>query len=333
MQPFVSRWLPIIRWGITLVVGLCFAGSIWMAWTEWCQQPILLSSLRWERILLAVLLYVASISAGGFYWHRVLTVVQQKVDLGSALRIFYASQLGKYVPGKAMVVLIRATSLQKLGVPFKVGVTSVFIETLTWIAVGAAWGAFALACWVRTEGWLAAAACVVALVATLPTYPTVLRKVLQRLSFESNLVERFRLRDIGVGWLTFSIGWGLSASSLWVLLSAFPLAASESIGQGLTGSGQASAALQLADLGICMAAVSLASVFGFVSLLPGGLGVRELVMLPLLSSRFGFAQATMVILALRLVWMVSEFLLVAICSLSHRQTSSKHQGETGPHAV
>ncbi len=53
---------------------------------------------------------------------------------------FFASQLGKYVPGKAMVVVIRTDMVRGDQVKTAPAAASVFVETLTWLFVGAAIG-------------------------------------------------------------------------------------------------------------------------------------------------------------------------------------------------
>ena len=62
----------------------------------------------------------------------------------------------------------------------------------------------------------------------------------------------------------------------------------------------------LSDFPLVLACVSLAVVTGFVSLLPGGLGVRELVMVPLLGGLVGPVTAVAAAVVLRLVWLVAE---------------------------
>ena len=58
--------------------------------------------------------------------------------------------------------------------------------------------------------------------------------------------------------------------------------------------------------------VSLAVVAGFLSLLPGGLGVRELVLDELMAEPFGAVVAIVSAVLLRLVWLLAELLVSAI---------------------
>ena len=63
-----------------------------------------------------------------------------------------------------------------------------------------------------------------------------------------------------------------------------------------------------ADYPLALACISLATVAGFVSLLPGGIGVRELVLFPLLEPRFGPVNAIVAIVVIRIVWLTAELM-------------------------
>jgi uncharacterized membrane protein YbhN (UPF0104 family) len=66
------------------------------------------------------------------------------------------------------------------------------------------------------------------------------------------------------------------------------------------------------DLPLLVSAVALAVVAGFASLLPGGLGVRDALLVQLLAPACGEAVALVAAVLLRLVWLVSE---VAACGI------------------
>jgi uncharacterized membrane protein YbhN (UPF0104 family) len=68
----------------------------------------------------------------------------------------------------------------------------------------------------------------------------------------------------------------------------------------------------LADLPLLTAAVALAMVAGFLSLLPGGIGVRELIVIPLLQPQFGQVVAILSAVLLRIGWMAAELLVAVV---------------------
>ncbi len=52
----------------------------------------------------------------GLFWHCTLRALGQNVGLLVALRAFFIGHLGKYVPGKAMVIVLRASLIRGPGV-------------------------------------------------------------------------------------------------------------------------------------------------------------------------------------------------------------------------
>jgi len=95
-----------------------------------------------------------------------------------------------------------------------------------------------------------------------------------------------------------AMAWGIIALSLWAALRAL----------GITGFGF------LDHLPELIAAVALASVAGFLSFIPGGLGVRDLLLVELLDRllRLAAAPATLVSALLRLVWVLAELTIFVI---------------------
>jgi uncharacterized membrane protein YbhN (UPF0104 family) len=78
--------------------------------------------------------------------------------------------------------------------------------------------------------------------------------------------------------------------------------------------------------------VSLATVAGFVSLLPGGAGVREAVLIGLMQQA-GFSAPSALVAAavLRIVWLAAELAIAAawlvILSLRASREPNSHAGE------
>ena len=107
-------------------------------------------------------------------------------------------------------------------------------------------------------------------------------------------IDGLDARLMGLGWLTISLGWVAFGFSLWATMQAFP---------------PHMARPTLMDMPLLTAAVALAMVAGFLSLLPGGIGVRELVVIPLLSPAFGQVGAIVAAVVLRVSWMATELIV------------------------
>jgi hypothetical protein len=81
------------------------------------------------------------------FWHRVLRGLGQDAGLGETLRAYFIGHLGKYVPGKALVVILRAGLIRSHRVDPLVAGTSVFVETLTLMGVGGVLSAIIIPFW------------------------------------------------------------------------------------------------------------------------------------------------------------------------------------------
>jgi uncharacterized membrane protein YbhN (UPF0104 family) len=105
-------------------------------------------------------------------------------------------------------------------------------------------------------------------------------------------------RLLAIGWPLAIVGWLLLGLSLWATLRGLGLNGLEPLGL----------------LPLYVAAVSLATVAGFLSLIPGGALVREFVLLELLVLLPGVDPATALLGAvlLRLIWLVAELLISGI---------------------
>lgn len=174
-----------------------------------------------------------------------------------------------------------------------------FMETIMFMAVGTVIGCMIGVYFLWDHVWLAAGCMTLALALVLPTLPPVFRflakiQPIRKLDATlSKAVIGWDWKAVGVAWLILPIGWLSLGTSLFVLIQALP-----------------DEVLAISDLPRCVCGASLSSVLGFVSLLPGGFGVRELVLYPILHSRF--RHAIVLAILFRLTSLVGELMAAAI---------------------
>ena len=92
-------------------------------------------TVRIELLIPAGLLYLLAHCCWGSFWVRLLWEQGIPVTLYTGLRSYFVSQLGKYVPGKAWVIVMRVGMLGAPGTKLAVGMTATY-ETLTNMAAG-----------------------------------------------------------------------------------------------------------------------------------------------------------------------------------------------------
>jgi len=314
---------PLVKWLIALAV-LGF-----VAW-EFRRQiaKIDLATLRWSPgwFLLAAALYLAGTLLSACYWRLILQGLGQRPTWPAILRAYFVGHLAKYVPGKALVIVLRAGLVRGRHVRGSVAVGSVFYETLTTMAAGALFAAvllflplgegrslwrilldalpFSLCPAGEASSWVHVlfGLILLGMVLALPLLPAVFNPIVRKATARYRRNDAVPLpplgmRMIGIGLALSIVSWTLLGLSAWaVIRSVHPIAF------GLT---EATAAT---------AFITLSVVVGFVLFLPGGLGVREGLMGELLrhSRLLDGGVAYLAAVLLRLAWVVAELLAAGV---------------------
>src|SRR5262245_1342473 len=86
---------------------------------------------------LGVVLYVAGLTVFGVFFDRVMRASATPIGLGPAVRAYLISHLGKYVPGKALVVVMRVGLVTPYGARAATAAFATLYETLVMMAGGA----------------------------------------------------------------------------------------------------------------------------------------------------------------------------------------------------
>lgn len=268
-------------------------------------------------IAAGVALYVLGLCACGLVYAWVMRSSPTPVGKRAAVRAYLISHLGKYVPGKAMVVLMRVALVTPYGARPATAAFATLYETLTMMASGGLVAAFGFA--VGRGGlipfplptglgfgaeinlpmaWLGLGLGMMFLILTAPPiFP--------------KLTALIRLPLPGVGadappritGALLTKGLGVSAVG-WILMGLSQVAVLRALSVPGVGVEQWPAVV---------ASVALATVAGFVvPISPGGLGVREWVLWTSLASTINQEMAVVAALALRLTWVVGELLAAVV---------------------
>lgn len=259
-------------------------------------------------LLAAGATYAGGMFPAGMFWRTCLLRLDQPAPPLLTAYAYFLGHLGKYFPGKAMVVILRLAVLMPLGV-LKVATTlTIFMETLTMMAVGSAAAAVCLL-WLRLDWRWTGLACGLMILTFVPTLPPILRQVLRRTqpNVDRQLMVTWMKRIdwdlLARGWASMALTWLLYGTSLYCVLRASPTGEFTNV---------SIATIAASSLGACAMAV----VLGFVSFLPGGAGVREVVLSTMLTPVVGPVAAIAAAVWLRIVWLAAELLLAAGLRLS-----------------
>ena len=313
------RVMTVLKALIIVAVIAGIARAVNKGWAQLLEFDFAVTYRTAGWIAFAGFVYVAALLPFGIYWLRVLRAMDQRPPFWAVMRAYFLGHLGKYVPGKAMVVVLRTGGLQQAN--SAVTAISVFAETLAMMAVGAFVAAGIIATQFADKTAFLLAAVVLMIMAGVPTFPPVFRFIVLTLKVDKvdeavrRSLDKYTWNLVISGWALSLIGWLMMAFSLYAVLQAFPVASS------------AQSSL-FAAYPRMLAAVSLAVVAGFLSLLPGGVGVRELVFNELLNQPYGSVVAMICPVLVRLTWLFSELLVAGVLQLFVRQSKTPDLNQT-----
>ena len=294
------RWLmPLVKLLVVLVVlwGVRATLTTQIAKLDESARQV---EVGW--LIVAGLFYVVANAPSALYWHRLMCQLNQRPTLLQSARAYYIGHLGKYLPGKSVVVILRAGLMRGHGVDTATAAVAVVCETLTTMAVGACLSAAIILVLFRDRwSWVAMALALMAII-SLATWPPLLSRLIKRLGvgrFSPHVAEHLadlKLRTLAGGWFTIAIGWFVHGLSLWAVL--------QSLGSRYDA--------PLADLPRYTATTAMSVVAGFASIAPGGLVVREAVLMDLLakgSTQAATSAPLMAAVLLRVVTVLADLIV------------------------
>ena len=318
-----SYW-PVVKM-ILFVIVLAFIGR--RAFQLWKLTPPKTIQINAWWLIPAALSYLIGWFPSIWFWRATLRRLQQPLDWWTAIRAYHIGQIGKYVPGKAMVLIIRGALTKSANVnPVLAGVTAAY-ESLVFMATGAMLG-LALApsalgpafskwlplqrSWLHEQPLLWPLTIVVATFATTPfsswLFTKLGRKVVPGQKSIGDTPPSISAGLISQGIVVMTIGWICHAFSLGFVLQSL-----------------SDAPFKMTLFPVWLASSSLSLVGGFVVLIaPGGFGVREGILIEALKDHPEIGPSTALIAAglLRVVWFVTELVTAAALFLVKPKTAT-----------
>lgn len=265
-------------------------------------------------------LYLGGLMTWGLFWFRLMRLFEQNVTLPVALRAYFLGQLGKYIPGKAWALLIRADQASGPGVVVGVSIITAFYEVLTSMAAGALVAAIVfffeppifrgLDFPPHFTGLILLACCGV------PLLPGVFNMLAARLarkfpSLDAFHIPKLKLPILLQGIALTGVGWGLMGLSTWACLASIM---------------ESPPPLTLGTWAYYCAIVGLAYVLGFAAfVLPAGAGAREWVLKEFLQNMAPDSVGPLLaagVLLLRLAWTAGEIFLASVFVVVIRRPKS-----------
>lgn len=318
-------WWTALKLALFATVTVAVAQQAWKLWNDVEVGRI---SISYGGLILAVPLSVLGWLPAAVYWRESIGALGEWVRWRDALRAYYAGHLAKYIPGKALTIVVRAGMLKDRGASPAASGLCVIYETLVTMNAGVCIGLMLIP-WVipaaQAAQWrlpipesnlyrgLFAFGFLVFNIASLePTSKTLLKIVIPRLKKKevsegvSGVVPEDALADRNVcpttqhrrpmtpttGFLWLIAGWWAHGLSLGLTIHA------------VTGT-----PFDWQQWPLWTAAAALGMVGGFLAVFaPGGLVVREGLLFEILAPHIGEAHALLVAVLYRVVGLAGEIL-------------------------
>lgn len=250
--------------------------------------------LSWWRVVTPFVLVTAGVASTALVWSRALTRCGHPLPIRESAPIFFVGQLGKYLPGSVWSIGAAALMLRRRGVLVSTSVATSLIFLLLHFAPGlTVAGLLVLGGHTRLPDWCGI---VISLAGLAALTPWVMRPV-----------GRFLNRSGGFDWawpdsalvfVVMSVAWALYTAALFITAPDAPASAVPTV----------------------MAAFVLAFAAGVaVPLAPAGVGVREAVLIYLLTPALGFEVAAAVSLFSRVTHTVADLLLAGVSGVFFRR--------------
>lgn len=246
------------------------------------DSNIHLANIEWGWLAGAIVLGVVAVIGSSLIWLVILRRLGSPVRWPAAA-IYLQAQLGKYVPGGVWQYASRGAMARGYGMSVRVVARSLPIELAGTLSAGAAFAVLSLGWW----GAIAVAAAVAAAVRA-------------GMYFDE---ERISLRIAAQVIPLYAATWLLIGVSFWMTARAFLNVAPS-------------------DLALYTGAFAAAWIVGLLAIYaPGGIGVREAILVAILGPHIGSADALVVAVASRGVFTVADLIPAALSlPLLRRQT-------------
>ncbi len=306
MRRLIQTGLKIVGWVIVGGVVVWFGFTVYLERAALVQQ---LATLNLALALCALLLVGVVLVAEAQIWRGFFQEFNHRFSFTNAFQILYISNLAKYIPGRIWQLSSAIYFLYRSGIPPEEAAAISLLAQLTTIVAGTMIALSALAFWlnalnegviVLASGILFALSLMVFIlfpswwIATLNRTFQLLKRPPLQLNYSRRLILKYILLYLGA-WLI------LGSAFFALVLSLYPVAWSL--------------------LPLVIAAFVLAYLFGYlVIFVPGGLGIRESILVLTLSFILPVSVATAAALLSRVLFSLVEFLFAGV-SLWSRSTN------------
>ncbi len=298
-----------------MVVALAFCG--YGLFSRWDETRRAVTELSWPYIGAALVVGVLGLGAWMLAWRSLLSGLGSPLPMRASVRVYFVSQLGKYIPGSVWAFVAQMELAKEHRVPRERGGSAALLAMATTIASGCAVAAVTLpltsADATHRYWWLLILAPIFVGLLHPRVVAFALNKAL-RLARRAPLTRTAGLGTMAITLAWTTAGWLLFGVHAWLLVRA------------AGGSG----------LFLSTGAYALAFTAGFlVVIAPGGVGVREAALTVALGPVLPAGAPLVVALASRVVMTIADLVWAGAAVLlgTRHPVIDEEAGEAVPRPV
>lgn len=232
------------------------------------------TDLRWELVALSALVVLATYALLIEGWRHVLAALGGALGHADAARVWFVSNLARYMPGALWQLGAMTELARRRGVPITVSTSSAVVITIvnvfTGLVVATAFAASTPTLLDSDRGRLLVATGVIVLL-VMPVLAPRLVGIARRITGRELAIPRVGMRAIVVAAVSTALAWLAYGVAFWILAAAV-----------LPGGWR--------DLPGCVALYTLSYLFGLFNPAPAGIGAAEGAMV-LLAPQLGVATS------------------------------------------
>lgn len=305
-------------WVRRVFVVVAIGAAFWAVASQWEQVREAVASLPVGTVVLAFVASIVYVVLTMLSWRAVLGHLGSPLPLRGAARLFFISQVGKYLPGGVWNIVAAAEMGTDHAIPRRRSVSGMVVSLLVSVVTGLLLAvvaiAFAPGAAVESYGWVTWTFPLFLLVLAPPVLNRLLAVAL-RMTRRPPLEHPLGLRGVAVssGWALG--GWLVAGIQVWLIATALGMEAG------------------VGTLAQAVGAYALAWTVGFlVVIVPAGVGVREAVLGAMLVGLLDDGAVVVTVLLSRVLLTVADLLLglLATAGLRSGDRAAQARGVTEP---
>jgi len=296
---------PSANKAMTIVRASFLAGAVGFGWwwlrEDWSDAVQALGDVDAWQLLGSLAVVLIGLLVTGVVWLRILAGYGYFLPTRLAFRVFFVGQLGKYIPGSVWSLAAQADMARAARVPARTTVATGLVLIYWMAATATALGALAVASSqvaIQVPTWIASAVAALALAGLVPV---VVGRIARGIAGTAQ-PHRVTWRECILLAVAMLLTWMACGTAMLLVVP--------------TNTGTSSSAVSLIAATAAFAVAFVAGVL--VPFAPAGFGIREGVLILLLTPQVGLATATAVALLTRVVHTTADFSIAGMSWLAGR---------------